>query len=764
MEELYASKRREVLFLPYKAAMWDCMESVWEAARADECCHALVMPIPYAILSKDGSVKEWQCEVDKFPSYVPVIDWHTYDVESRHPDVIYIHNPYDDNNRLTQVEPRFFSRNLRRCTDMLVYIPYFALTGMWPEMHLDLPCYEQVDKIIVQSPHYQVINGTFFEEDNACLEDVMPAGKVVALGSPKLDKMAKINAIYKLPDMWGEKLGRRKTVFYNTTVSPLLTYGKRGLCKMWQVYNAIKRHDDMTFIWRPHPLLEFMIGEQHPELMMQYREWKKSMCALPQVIYDESPDLERAVALSDAYIGEGSSVVQLFAMFGKPIFYNDMTIGDSSGKIDLNLAASGLYVERGKAYFWANYWNALCEFDLSTENVKILYHNRSLVYVIGNYSRLVKCGSHLIFPPGNAKTILDYDTETGSIAEIPYEKPLDNGNFSYAVSWHNYVIIPGRQYGKILIYDVDTKTLNVLLNVPQTILGQRSSAHRVILGKPCILNDVLYVPVTNSNQVLSINLQNKSWKIYQVGVEEARYGFAAAYAGNIWLAPFMGGPLAVWNPPTGAMKIIADFPKGFSYEDIVGMDETMFFNDAFVCGKYWWLMPQCCNQILRVNMETGYIEAMDLGVRLTDNSQYLQMQRVWSGMATQDLVYIWAGVDRKIYVFDNEKGKVIRIVSPRLALETAKQYSSELKQDDFKITMMGDRIPAVYEDGVCRTHDAFFRYVKSGKHDCEAQKQEFSRLSPNIERGCGKKIHEYIMNELADKQRRCESDGERKTI
>ena len=71
--------------------------------------------------------------------------------------------------------------------------------------------------------------------------------------------------------------------------------------------------------------------------------------------------------------------------------------------------------------------------------------------------------------------------------------------------------------------------------------------------------------------------------------------------------------------------------------------------------------------------------------------------------------------------------------------------------------MMGDRIPAVYEDGVCRTHDAFFRYVKSGRHDCEVQKQEFSHLSPNI-KGCGKKIHEYIMKELAGNQGSCEGD------
>ncbi len=39
--------RKEVVFLPYKASMWDSLESVWKAADADEQCDAYVVPIPY---------------------------------------------------------------------------------------------------------------------------------------------------------------------------------------------------------------------------------------------------------------------------------------------------------------------------------------------------------------------------------------------------------------------------------------------------------------------------------------------------------------------------------------------------------------------------------------------------------------------------------------------------------------------------------------------------------------------------------------------
>ena len=743
-------KRKEILFLPYKASMWDSMESVWEAARDDENCHAVVMPIPYAILSKEGSVREWQCDADKFPSYVPVIDWHTYDLDIRHPDVIYIHNPYDDSNRLTQVEPRFFSRNLRKCTDMLVYIPYFALTGMWPEMHLDLPCYEQVDKIIVQSPHYQIINDTFFEEDNACLEDVMPSGKVVALGSPKLDKMAKIDAMYKLPDGWGAKLGRRKTVFYNTTVSPLLIYGARGLRKMWQVYRAIKRHDDMTFIWRPHPLLETMLEEQHPELVTPYIEWKKAMCTLPHVIYDDLPDLERAVALSDAYIGEGSSVVQLFAMFGKPIFYNDMMIGESNGEVERNLAGNGLYVEGNKAYFWSHYWNAICELDLISQNVNVLYKHMREDFAVGLYSCPQKCGNHIVFTAVRAGAILDYDFENGTVQEIFLERTLEGGSFYFSLVWQEKVIMLGYTSSKIIAYDVKKGIVEKLLDIPLEIKQCRSSEHPILLGKGCIMDDILYAPIVNANEILAFDLRNNTYRIYTVGDENAKYGFAATYAGNIWLAPSLGGPLVVWHPPTGAMQVLDKFPRKFSYENVIGRDETIFFVDSLVCGKYWWLLPACAKQILRVDMESGDIQTIVCGGEDSVDSPYMEMNTAWGGAVSGNKVYVWMTADRNIYCFDNDTGQVTDVISPQISVEIAARYKHELGLDDFQQVQLGDRIPAVYEDGINRTQENFFRYVKEGKHDYEAQKKVYEQLSPNCDGNCGKRIHEYIKGELVN--------------
>ncbi len=117
--------RTEAVFLPYKASMWDSLESVWMAANEDPDCDAYVIPIPYYDKNPDGTFGKMYDESAMYPDYVPVVNYNEYDFAARQPDMIFIHNPYDDANYVTSVHPFFYSENLKKYTDRLVYIPYF---------------------------------------------------------------------------------------------------------------------------------------------------------------------------------------------------------------------------------------------------------------------------------------------------------------------------------------------------------------------------------------------------------------------------------------------------------------------------------------------------------------------------------------------------------------------------------------------------------------------------------------------------------------
>lgn len=66
--------RTTVVFLPYKASMWDSLESVWKAADEDPDCDAYVIPIPYFDKNPDGSFRKEHYEGEQFPAYVPNVN------------------------------------------------------------------------------------------------------------------------------------------------------------------------------------------------------------------------------------------------------------------------------------------------------------------------------------------------------------------------------------------------------------------------------------------------------------------------------------------------------------------------------------------------------------------------------------------------------------------------------------------------------------------------------------------------------------------
>ncbi len=341
--------RKEVVFLPYKASMWDSLESVWKAADADENTDAYVIPIPYFDKNPDGSFKEEHYEGDLYPKNVPITRYDTYDLETRRPDVIYIHNPYDECNHVTSVHPYFYSKNLRKFTDKLVYIPYFVLPEIEPDdqeavdnmKHFCfMPGTIYADQVIVQSEKMRTIYIDEYRKaakemdllyehvDRSFLEK-----KFLGLGSPKLDKVSNTKKEnLEIPAEWLKVITRpdgswKKIVFYNTSVSALLHHDEKMLRKMESVFEMFKKNqEEVALLWRPHPLIQATIESMRPRLWKEYKALVEKYRQEGFGIYDDSADMDRAVVVSDAYYGDRSSVVQLYARIKKPVMMQD--VGD----------------------------------------------------------------------------------------------------------------------------------------------------------------------------------------------------------------------------------------------------------------------------------------------------------------------------------------------------------------------------------------------------------------------------------------------------
>lgn len=341
--------RKEIAFFPYKASMWDALESVYLAAKEDPDCDAYCVPIPYYDRNPDRSLGQMHYEGREYPKNIEVIDWQTYNFEERKPDIAYIHNPYDDWNLVTCVHPRYFSANLKKYTEKLVYIPYFVLDEIEPDdqARIDgmkhfcfLPGVVNADKVIVQSEKMKQIyvneylkaaqvNGLGgYHLDRKKLEE-----KFLGLGSPKFDKVLNTKKEdLEIPEEWLKIIEKpdgswKKIIFYNTSIAALLGYREKMLEKMKWVFGIFKENvDEVALLWRPHPLIESTVKSMIPWLWIEYEKLVKQYKEDGWGIYDDTTDLNRAVTLSDAYYGDGSSVVQLCQEAQMPVMIQNADV------------------------------------------------------------------------------------------------------------------------------------------------------------------------------------------------------------------------------------------------------------------------------------------------------------------------------------------------------------------------------------------------------------------------------------------------------
>ena len=154
----------------------------------------VVVPITYYELDKNRNPVRKVNEREEFPEYVSVVNDEDYDLENDKPDIIYIHNPYDDANLVTRVESRYYSWNLKKYCEKLVYIPYYKwIDGVSSTVFRSAMYYadytvqssdDAVKRCIEASSEYARLLGM----ENVEVRNVMES-KLINLGSPEVDKI-----------------------------------------------------------------------------------------------------------------------------------------------------------------------------------------------------------------------------------------------------------------------------------------------------------------------------------------------------------------------------------------------------------------------------------------------------------------------------------------------------------------------------------------------------------------------------------------------
>ena len=144
----------KIVFLPHRAKHFSSLRPLIDALlqKGDTDCE--ILPIPYYDRLGDGSLSEKHYEGADFPKEYAIKDYRTYDFEKELPDAIVIHSPYDEFNQVFTVDPFFYSREMKKFTKKLIYIPWFVTDEINPQKKEDQPAYSNMD-------YYVTVPGVF---------------------------------------------------------------------------------------------------------------------------------------------------------------------------------------------------------------------------------------------------------------------------------------------------------------------------------------------------------------------------------------------------------------------------------------------------------------------------------------------------------------------------------------------------------------------------------------------------------------------------
>lgn len=659
--------KKEIVFLPYKASMFDSLESVWKAAYEDtEHCNAYVIPIPYADRNPDGSVAEWHCERDKFPQYVPTLDWQSVDLKEMHPDVIFFHNPYDNFNRVTSVESRYYSRNLKLYTDKLVYIPYFVLGE--PQLDYDDPkkAEEAEEKIAHFITTPGVLNADLTIVQSEAMKKVYvnvlnrhtnaPKGyweeHILGLGSPKFDKVAESKKEdFELPDEWEKVVAGRKVILYNTGLSAMLELTDKFVKKIKSVLEIFKTQKEVALWWRPHPLLRPSIEAMHPELLTEYVELVEKYRQDGWGIYDDTADLDRAIACTDAYYGDWSSVVHLYEKTEKPVLVRNCIDGGSEMReFSPNAHFLDAVEYDGYMYFSETFFNGLFRIANNAEEAELIgrFPNEEPWQI--DLHRSVFLHNHkLYFIPMNGKVISVYDLEKSIFSSLQISANNNkNSNFNQCLRvGDDILMIPANLATQFSYLHLESEKIEPIEGLSEKIasLIEQPTRCDVFNSHGAVLErDILYLAVSSTNVILKISLSTLEIVKYVLPVE-MRIRYISMGRDSLWIT-FAEHVIGEWQEANNTCHIL-DIPKEPLNKEYPYLSVLQYENELIVLpGREdrFWQVSLITETWKNMNEEiplsfTREIEGPVLfcGYRIIDDKYCKLFPRAGNGIITYDM-------------------------------------------------------------------------------------------------------------------------------
>ena len=161
LEKIHTALKRElkkqIVFLPHRLKHFESLRPFISALGESGNFDCKIIPIPYYDRLGDGSLSEMHYEGEDFSKEYDIIDYRSFNFAEELPDAIVINSPYDEFNQVFTVDPFFYSKEMRKYTNKLIYIPYFVTDEINPADEND-------GKAFYNMNYYVTVPGVFYAD------------------------------------------------------------------------------------------------------------------------------------------------------------------------------------------------------------------------------------------------------------------------------------------------------------------------------------------------------------------------------------------------------------------------------------------------------------------------------------------------------------------------------------------------------------------------------------------------------------------------
>lgn len=708
----------EMVFLPYKVSMWDSLESVWRAAYDDPDCDAYVIPIPYYDKNPDGSFRNEYYEGEEFPKDVPITHYNDYDFIGRHPDVVFIHNPYDHGNYVTSVHPFFYSAKIKEYCDKLVYIPYYSSAEVNPDSEEVMRAKAgfvltygvlNSDLVIVQSENTKKLFVNILSREVPGTNRDYWEQRILGLGSPKLDRVKSVQRDdTKLPEKWKKIIYtetglRKKVILYNISVHDLLNHYDM-LDKIKDVLEFFKENTDVALWWRPHPLYESTLASIRPDKLEEYRGIVHKYKEEAWGIFDEGVDLEWAIAETDAYYGDGSSVVQLYQEVQKPVMYQKVSVraNEEIKAEDIPIWPSAFCVDGDDIWFVHGKMSILMRYKVKEDDTCVVARVPSNCFFKENaYQGIYKWKNQVFIIPAWEREIAVYDILEDTFQIIVLNNIINYQQkllFCKTYKFEKFLYCIPYTYESILKINMDTleiKYINIQEKFDKKSKFSILDATRVGKEEIAIITDV--------NKIILFDTRTDTFEIQLMG-NAREYMCLTSIEEKIYLYDRKEKKIMEWD-------------KRFSKKEKMFLltlyDDTILHN---LNMKYMLVDSNSDSDFMIVNKDGKITYRNNINKNIDRKElDYSYHHGIVNEVTLSDEIYYFSNTLNMLYLIEDGKIKYQRILS------LTEQNLNRLKE------MWGYKIEKIFVENELNNVRSWINLIKTTESNISEKESEFGK-------------------------------------